>query len=136
MFFSNRADMEQAIATAKSEVEIFITALQNPQPSQTYFSIKKPFAYEEEGVKSYEHIWLDQVSWDGEFFHGNIANEPLNTKEVSLGQKIKIKKDDISDWMIIDGGILKGGYTIRALRSRMSDKEKKDFDASVDFKFQ
>jgi uncharacterized protein YegJ (DUF2314 family) len=77
-----------------------------------------------------EHIWLSDVSYDNRVFHGLVGNDPLDLKKVSLGDKVTVAPDKISDWMIIDNGRLIGGYTVRLLQSRMSPAEREQFDQS------
>jgi len=48
---------------------------------------------------------------------------------VKIGDTIEIRPNEISDWMYIDNGTLRGGSTIRVLRNRMSVEERTAFDA-------
>jgi uncharacterized protein YegJ (DUF2314 family) len=48
---------------------------------------------------------------------------------VKVGDTVQISNDNISDWMYVDGIKLRGGYTIRLLRKRMTETERKQFDA-------
>ena len=61
-------------------------------------------------------------------FYGVVANLPESTTEVSLGDTIQIANENISDWMYVENQKLHGGYTIRLLRSRMTESERKQFD--------
>ena len=117
--------MEQA----RAAVTTFITSLQNPGQNQTYFSVKAKIV---DGDHS-EHIWLYDVSYDGNQFLGKIGNNPLNVKNVSLGDEIELIPSEISDWMIVEDNKLVGGYTLRVLRDRLSGEERKKFDESLPF---
>ena len=78
---------------------------------------------------SYEHIWLDDISYDGDLFTGRLSNAPLHLEDLKLGDKVSVATDDVSDWMIVDeDGRLTGGYTLRVLRNRMSPEEQEQFD--------
>ncbi|RYG02638.1 MAG: DUF2314 domain-containing protein, partial [Chitinophagaceae bacterium] len=44
---------------------------------------------------------------------------------------IGVDRDFISDWMIIEGGRLVGGYTLRAIRDGIPDADKEAFDQSI-----
>ncbi len=35
--------------------------------------------------------------------------------------------------MYLDKGVLRGGYTIRAMREQLSETEKEEFNRSIDF---
>ena len=125
-------EMDKAIQTARDSVDTFIAALKAPAAGQGNFTVKKPFKDGEQ----VEHIWLSNATFDGTQFSGRVDNEPVDVKNVKLGQTATAAKNEISDWFYIENGKLVGGYTIRALYSRMPPDEKKDFDAHAGFKLE
>jgi len=126
---SGDTKMNAAMATARSTVSKFTSALASPTGDQSGFSVKMPVV--DSGQT--EHIWLAEVAYDGKSFHGTINNTPEVVKSVKLGQKVSVDASDISDWMYIDKGVLVGGYTIRVLRETMSPAERADLDKSLPF---
>ena len=116
--------MERAVETAQRTVGDFIAVLRSPKDTQRRFAVKKPFV---EG-DSVEHIWLNDVSFDGYRFHGKVDNEPVDIKGVSLGDEVAVWPNEISDWMYIEDGRLVGGYTISAMCRNMSPAEKTQFE--------
>ncbi|MGM9475702.1 YegJ family protein [Pedobacter sp. GSP4] len=122
------AKMEWAIQKAGLTLWRFEESLKNPLPYQQYFSIKVLIMDGDEG----EHIWLTDPHFDeeGNLF-GTVGNTPVNVRSVKLNQKIGIKRDSISDWMIIEHGRLIGGYTIRAIRDEIPDQDKAAFDKQI-----
>jgi len=120
--------MNWAIEKANLTLWYFEESLKNKQPYQNYFSIKVLITDGDEG----EHIWLTDPHFDDEGnLFGTVGNEPVNIRSVKFNQKIGIKRDLISDWMIIENGRLIGGYTIRAIRDGIAEKEKAAFDNSL-----
>ena len=120
--------MNWAIEKANLTLWYFEQSLKNKQPHQNYFSIKVLITDGDEG----EHIWLTDPHFDDEGnLFGTVGNEPVNVRSVKFNQKIGIKRDLISDWMIIENGRLIGGYTIRAIRDGVAEKEKAAFDNSI-----
>lgn len=120
--------MNWAIEKANLTLWYFEDSLKNQQPYQNYFSIKVLITDGDEG----EHIWLTDPHFDDEGnLFGTVGNEPVNIRAVKFNQKIGVKRDLISDWMIIENGRLIGGYTIRAIRDGVSEKEKAAFDNSI-----
>lgn len=120
--------MKWAIEKANLTLWYFEESLKNKQPYQNYFSIKVLITDGDEG----EHIWLTDPHFDDEGnLFGTVGNEPVNIRSVKFNQKIGIKRDLISDWMIIENGRLIGGYTIRAIRDGVAEKEKAAFDNSI-----
>jgi len=122
-------EMNGAMQKARQTVGEFIEHLANPKPSEERFSVKAKFA---EG-DDVEHMWLGEVRYDGTMFHGTVANTPLHLKNVKLGDRHSLRAEEISDWMIIDGSRLVGGYTIRVLFNRMPPEEKKQAEEECGF---
>jgi len=75
-----------------------------------------------------EHIWAVDIEKNGNDYFGIIDNLPNSETSIKLNDKVKIEKDKISDWMFSKNGKLFGGFTIKVLRNRMSELEKKNFD--------
>lgn len=120
---SQDQEMDRAIITARTTIRLFLDALKAPKPNQSGFSIKKPY----KDGKLVEHIWLTNVTFDGKMLHGVANNEPLDVKNVKLGDKATVLPEEISDWVYIEDGKLKGGYTIRVFYNHQSPEEKKRF---------
>ena len=118
-------EMNNAINKAKKSFNEFIIALTKPTKSQIGFCVKVPFPND----NGNEHIWISDVQFDSGKMIGFVGNVPDKIKNLTIGQKITIDKDNISDWMYLDSSVLMGGFTIRVLYSRMSDAEKKQFES-------
>ncbi|RZJ65706.1 MAG: DUF2314 domain-containing protein [Flavobacterium sp.] len=120
--------MNWAIEKANLTLWYFEESLKNPQEHQSYFSVKVKIMDGEIG----EHIWLTSPHFDAEGnLFGIVGNDPVDVKTVKLDQEIGVNRDFISDWMIIEGGRLVGGYTLRAIRDGIPDAEKEAFDQSI-----
>ena len=122
---SDDSEMNLAIEKAKLNIENFDSALKSNNPKFLNFSVKKPY----KTVSGNEHIWISDVVLKGDSYLGVIGNTPEYTGEIKLGDTVLVEKREISDWMYIDENKLKGGYTIRALRNKLSESEKKEFDS-------
>ncbi len=132
MVESEDKEMKKAIAEARASVSTFIANLQNPKPDQTYFSVKKMFT---DGPYK-EHIWLTEVTYDGQYFLGVVANEPVDVRNIGYGDDVSVSPTEISDWMFVEKNKLKGGYTIRALKKKLSHDKQKEYDQSLPFEIE
>jgi uncharacterized protein YegJ (DUF2314 family) len=122
--------MNAAIAKARETVLAqFVPALKSPKPTQSEFSVKMMFTEN----KKFEHMWLASVRFDGQKFHGKVSNDPNSVKTVKFGQNVSVAPNEISDWMYVENRKLKGGFTIRVLRDKMSPDERKQFDEAAPF---
>jgi len=116
-------EMNTAIENANQTLADFNTALLNPEIEVK--SLKVKFQNETDA----EHIWLSNVEFKNGQYIGVLDNEPEYVKDYKLGDTVTVENKNISDWMYIENGKLFGGYTIRVLRNRMSESERKQFDA-------
>lgn len=120
-------EMNGAITLAQSSLNKFDSALFSNDSNFTSFALKVRFSY---GDNNGEHIWLTDITkTKGEYF-GIVNNEPEYVSALKLYDTIKILKKDISDWMYLDKSILRGGFTIRLIRNRMTEIERAEYDSS------
>ncbi len=115
--------MNRATEAAKNTIKTFDSALRSRNPSSQRFSLKAKFD------KPYgaEHIWVGNISINNGRYFGVVDNVPNAIPNLKIGDAIEV--NNITDWMYIENGVLRGGYTIRVLRDRMSAEERKAFDA-------
>jgi len=119
----NDKEMTEAIKKANQSLADFNTALTNPKIEVK--SLKVKF----KNQQNTEHIWLSDVEFKDGKYTGILDNEPEYITDYQIGDTINVNSKDISDWMYIENGKLFGGYTIKVLRNRMSESERKQFDA-------
>ena len=117
-------EMNQAVEKANLTLDNFRIALLSDNRDFDCFALKTRF----EMSKGGEHIWVGSITIKDNKYFGVVANLPESTTEVKIGDTIQIKTDNISDWMYLDKKKLCGGYTIRVIRDRMTDPERKQFD--------
>lgn len=92
-----------------------------------------------------EHMWINDISFDCQYISGVLVNNPEELTNVSNGDFVKVTLEQISDWLFSvtesksKSGFSKlfssspkstayGGFTIQAMRSTMSSKERKEHD--------
>ena len=126
----NDPQLNQAIEKAKLTIQYFKNSLEQHNPNQTYFSIKTKLT----DGNHIEHIWLDAVEISDNIVYGIANNAPTNLRNIELGAKIGVSEADISDWLIIEENRLIGGYTIRAIRDKMSRPQRELFESTINFK--
>jgi uncharacterized protein YegJ (DUF2314 family) len=125
-------EMNEAVSNAQKSLKRFDTAFESNKYDTSTFALKVKFPTK----TGAEHIWATSITiQNGEYF-GVVDNLPDLTTQVKYGDKIKLTKADITDWMFSDNGILQGGYTIKLIRSRMTKEERNNFDAEFSFKIE
>ena len=124
--------MEAAMDAAYEKLDDFIAVVSKPQATQEQFAVKFLLQEGDEG----EYVWINEVKFAEKEFSGKLANRPEVSKKLKLGDSVKIKEEDVVDWMYVDNGKLKGGYTIRAQREYYQGDARQAFDKQFKFKFE
>lgn len=122
------AEMNEAIEAARSSLSRFEEAMLSNNPQYDLFALKVMFP---DQVGGSEHIWITDLILEGGQYRGLVGNEPQYTIIVEAGQEVTVDPEKISDWMYVEDGKLRGGYTFRVLRNRMSPHERTEFDRSL-----
>jgi uncharacterized protein YegJ (DUF2314 family) len=128
-FEASDPEMAAAIAAARASVGSLIERLRSLRAEGADVSVKVPLQIKDR----VEHLWLHDLDFRDGAFHGNIANLPVGDGGWSLGDAVAAKPEEISDWMVVRDGTLYGGFTIVVVRRRLSEEQRREFDASVDF---
>ena len=128
-----KPDQEMAAASQKARDE-YATFLQSLKDSsdkiENGHAVKLSFRYDENNS---EHIWLNDLFFAGSKLFGVLTTPPVHIDRVNFGDTLLITKDSVSDWMYLRNNKLVGGYTIRLLYERMSQREKDEFRDEVSF---
>jgi uncharacterized protein YegJ (DUF2314 family) len=82
-----------------------------------------------------EHLWIQNVSYDGKMISGEVASEPADLKSVKLGEKVSFPLERLSDWLYVEKGVAMGAFTVQYLRKKMGEEERKEHDALYPFRF-
>jgi uncharacterized protein YegJ (DUF2314 family) len=127
---SDDKEMNEVISKAKNTLDQFDKALLSNKFDTSTFALKVKFPTE----TGAEHIWATNIKIENTSYYGIVDNLPNTTTQVKLGERIKLNKNDITDWMYSDNGTLSGGYTIKLIRNRMTEDERKKFDKEFPFK--
>lgn len=77
-----------------------------------------------------EHMWINNINFDGEIITGELVNDPNQLTNVTKGDLVSKPISEIDDWMISIQGKVYGGFTIQVMRSGMSEKERKSHDTA------
>ena len=99
-------------------------------PALNFAMVKIPFEQQFDGHDQpiVEHMWINEINFDGHKITGALVNKPNQLTNVSVGDKVMKDLSDISDWMFASGGKVYGGFTVQVMRSGMSSKERTSHD--------
>lgn len=75
-----------------------------------------------------EHMWINEIQFDGDTISGVLVNDPNALSTVKNGDFIEVPMTQVSDWLFSSRGKTYGGFTIQTMRSKMTDAEREDHD--------
>lgn len=126
-------------------------------PALNLACVKAQFSenHPDSGEKIVEHMWLNDISFDGDTVSGILINEPNNLTTIQPGDYFEIPLNEISDWLFAitpaqkktkglsklfsssSGSIPKayGGFTIQKMRADMSETERREHDEAWQLDF-
>lgn len=117
------AEFLAAVQEARHTLPQIIELLSAPVPDRTFAALKVRFTSPD---GSSQDIWVDHVTYDGAKFTGDMGDD-IPALKLAFGDRLVVPEADIVDWMIVDGGLLTGGYTIRLAFQRMTPEQKELF---------
>jgi uncharacterized protein YegJ (DUF2314 family) len=128
-FLVTKEDPAMAAARSKARAILagFLAIAKQPTPAMRNFALKVRVS-DSNGV---EYFWVTQFSANSGRFSGKIDNTPRMVRSVAAGQIIEFGEGEITDWMYMDGGKMKGNYSACALLRR----EPKDQQDAVKNRF-
>ncbi len=99
-------------------------------PGHDFAMVKIPFEQIMDGQNGpiIEHMWINNLNFDGETVSGILVNDPSQLTNIKNGDLVERKITEIGDWMISIQGKTYGGFTVQVIRSGMSDKERESHD--------
>jgi uncharacterized protein YegJ (DUF2314 family) len=112
------AEMNAAIAHARDTLPTFWASCDAPKPTEIGHALKVRFDVGAEVEYMSDVKKLSDGSYSGRF-----ANEPSDLLGKNIGDQVKFKQIDISDWMFMRNEKVVGGETIKALLKSMPKEE-------------
>lgn len=110
-------EIRAAEQEARDRLGDFLEALASGSPDQSSFSIKAPFT---DGEQT-EFMWISDVTYENDRFTGKLNNEPQTVRGFSLWDKLSVARDEVVDWLYVENGEMKGGFSAKILAQRLRD---------------
>jgi uncharacterized protein YegJ (DUF2314 family) len=102
-----------AAAEANRRFGEFLAAFDHRKPGET-FAVKVPFADD----YGREYMWVRVAAVDDRYIVGRLDNRPAFVRAVRPGQKVRVPRAGLNDWLIVRGGQLEGGFTLKVVQER------------------
>lgn len=131
---SSENSIQHAIAQAHDTFKYFWRELywerRRIVPALDYAMVKVPFSEEIDGDETTEHMWLNDVYFDGDTVYGTLINTPAQLQKIHEGDEFAIPVNEITDWLFACEGKAYGGFTVQAMRAQMDKAELQEHDAA------
>lgn len=128
----NDTGMARATQQAKDAFKEFEQALKTNNSKASLFGIKQKF----ESPNGPEHMWISQIYLKNGVYYGTLANQPQLVQDLQPGDTLRVNLGELSDWKYEENGKVRGAFTVRLLRDRMSEEEREQFDAQTGVVFE
>jgi len=114
--------MNAASAEARRTLPVFWDLLDTYPEYEGAFRLKAAFVTTDD---SWEHIWMGDLSHDGDRITGTLMNQPLYLADpFQQGDTVTVHTADVSDWTITgEGDRDYGGFTLRVFASLIGGEE-------------
>lgn len=100
-------DMMAARQKARATLPEFLRTAGAPRTGMRNFTVKIGIADGEQ----HEFFWIAPFKQNGTRFTGQIDNTPRLVKNVTKNQTVTFDEADITDWMYMDNGKMKGNFS-------------------------
>ncbi len=118
-------------------------------PGLNVSCVKVAFSQEDphSGNPTVEHMWINEIDFDGDNVKGYLINEPNDLTNIQVGDYVEVSLNEISDWLFAITPTEKksklsklfsssadplpkayGAFTIQKMRADLSDSERKEHD--------
>jgi uncharacterized protein YegJ (DUF2314 family) len=75
-----------------------------------------------------EHMWINNINFDGERIRGVLINEPNELTCVRNGDRVEVFMEQVSDWLFAIKSKTYGGFTIQTIRSDLGLQDRRSHD--------
>lgn len=82
-----------------------------------------------------EHMWLNEIDFDGYYVWGVLLNTPNQLESVVAGDSVRVPLNRVGDWMYAIFGEVYGAYSVDLIRKKMNDEERSAHDEAWGLNF-
>jgi len=77
-----------------------------------------------------EVMWVSDVQFDGYALTGHLLNQPNWLQSIKEGDPVKVPLKAVTDWLYAINGVAYGGFSVNAIRKKMSKGERSQHDGA------
>lgn len=111
-------EMQAAVNEARRRWPDFVAAFEtrHDQPGgvEPPFLVKAPFTDGEH----VEYMWVRVTGIENQVIYGVLENMPANVQAIRVGQRVRVRLDNLNDWMCVLDGKPAGAFTLQVLAKK------------------
>lgn len=108
-------EMAAAVEEARRRWPEFVAAFEQRSDDEAEpYLIKAPFI---DGDNT-EFMWVGVTGIENDIIYGKLENSPANVKTVDEGDTVRVKVEDLNDWMCVINDTPTGAFTLKVLSER------------------
>lgn len=109
----NDRKLKAAVDEARFRFDEFARAFERRRGDQL-FAVKAPFSHQ--GVT--EYMWVLVGAIENGLIFGTLDNDPVDLDSLRPGDRVRVRRELVNDWMFTDGGRVQGNFTLAALKRK------------------
>jgi len=137
------AGMQRAVLAARQSFPVLWREMtweyRRIVPGLSIAAVKAPFSDTPDPFPAddREHMWLNELSFDGVTIEGTLLNAPNSLTSVQQGQRVETNPETLTDWMygVVTEKEVCGAFSINHMRAAMNDQERAEHDAAWPVEF-
>ncbi len=88
--------LRDTIKEAQADMGVFLNSMEKFSPDLKMYAVKKAFVDKSQK----EHMWVSVTNYKDGQFYGVLDNEPIQVKNVRIGDSLTVNNEDVEDWAI------------------------------------
>lgn len=129
MYSASEESLQETYQTAKETFRYFWRELwwegRRIIPALDMACVKASFG--QDGYEP-EHMWIDEIEFDGITITGVLLNQPNCLTNIKEGDTVSLTVSEIDDWIFAIRGKAYGAFTVQQMRAEMSPQEREAHD--------
>lgn len=109
----NDRKLKAAVDEARFRFDEFAKAFERRRGDQL-FAVKAPFS--NQGVT--EYMWVLVGAIENGLIFGTLDNDPVDIDGLHPGDRVRVRRELVNDWMFTDGSRVQGNFTLAALKGK------------------
>jgi uncharacterized protein YegJ (DUF2314 family) len=125
------ARLSEAGERARATLDVFNRYLPRAARGEVVADLRVTF--EEGDIR--EHMWVTRVTLEKGRYRGTLNSVPSRLRGLAAGDQVWVSPAHVTDWVVVEDGMMVGGFTIMEIRRMLSPKQRQEHDRAAGYGF-